>query len=225
MYIIIAGAGVLGQDVARALVAHRHDVVVIDIVREVCDAVYAQIGATAIHGSATDIHVLEDAGAARADMYLALLHRDADNVATSLLARSLGVTSVIARLRDPGYEASFRVAGVTQLVRATSVLRDQILMHVEHPRVEETMSLRGGRVQVFAVALPDQAWAADRTVEEITQTRGFPRRCKFLGLMRDGTDEVLIPRADDRVHRGDTVLVLATGETIDRVIELLTRTR
>ncbi len=223
MYIIIAGAGVLGQDVARALVAHRHDVVVIDLSREVCDTVYAQIGATAIHGSATDIHVLEDAGAARADMFLSLLHRDADNVATSLLARSLGVSRVIARLRDPSYEPSFRVAGVTQLVRATSVLRDQILMHVEHPKIEEMMSLRGGRVQVFAVAIPQQAWAADRTVEEVAKTRGFPKRCKFLGLMREGSDEVLIPRGDDRIHRGDTVLVLATNETIERVVELVTR--
>ena len=62
MRVIVAGAGVVGFQVIKNLVANKHDVVVIDMDREACEAVYSETGAMTIHGSATDIRILEKAG-------------------------------------------------------------------------------------------------------------------------------------------------------------------
>jgi nucleoside-diphosphate-sugar epimerase len=59
MRIIVAGAGVTGYQLLKMLVGKKHDVVVIDKDREVCEEVYAETGAMTIHGSATDIRILE----------------------------------------------------------------------------------------------------------------------------------------------------------------------
>ena len=62
MYIVIAGAGLLGRGLAKRLVENKHDVVVVDIDEEACDKVYREYGAVSVHGDATSVDVLEDAG-------------------------------------------------------------------------------------------------------------------------------------------------------------------
>ena len=91
MYIIIAGAGIVGFQVARALVERKHDVVVIDKEIEVCEAVYSEISAMTVHGNATRIKTLMEAGINKADTLLCLMRNDADNIACALLAKSLGI--------------------------------------------------------------------------------------------------------------------------------------
>jgi trk system potassium uptake protein TrkA len=101
MYVIVAGAGVIGIQITQMLLANKHDVVAIDRDANVCEAVYAETGALTIHGNATDLDVLEKAGAKKADAVVCLMHLAADNIACALLAKSLGVPRIIARLRNP----------------------------------------------------------------------------------------------------------------------------
>ena len=62
MYVIIAGGGLLGRNVARKLSASKHDVIVIDERAEVCEYIYERLGVVAIKGSATEIRTLKEAG-------------------------------------------------------------------------------------------------------------------------------------------------------------------
>ncbi len=225
MYVVIAGAGVLGHAVAATLVEHGHDVVVVDRDQAVCDQLYAELGATVLCGDATDLHVLEEAGARRADVTLALMHRDADNIACALLARTLGVMRVIARMRDPGYEASYRAAGVTHIVRATAVLRNQILAHLEHPKVSDLLSLRGDRVHIFSVDIPSDALVVGAPVAEIAGMRGFPQKCLLLGLLPAAGEGLEILRGGDTIAAEDTVLAIADADDIDALTDVLTRRR
>jgi len=223
MYVVVAGAGVLGHAVASSLVEHGHDVVVVDRDQTVCDQIYAELGATVLCGDATDLHVLEEAGARRADVTLALMHRDPDNIACALLARTLGVGQVIARMRDTGYEASYKAAGVTHVVRATAVLRNQILAHLEHPKVSDLLSLRGDRVHIFSVDVPLDALVVGAYVREIAGMPGFPRKCLLLGLLRAAGEGIEILRGGDSIGAGDTVLAIADAADIDALTDVLTR--
>ena len=75
-----------------------------------------------IHGSATDIQILEEAGAEKADVIACLMQYDADNLSCALLAKSLGEPRVIARLRDPRYGHAYKLAGIDHIVRAADLL-------------------------------------------------------------------------------------------------------
>ena len=61
MYILIAGGGIVGSNMTKNLVKN-HDVVVIDIDRQVCEDIYSRFGAVSVHGNATKVNVLKDAG-------------------------------------------------------------------------------------------------------------------------------------------------------------------
>ena len=144
MYIIVAGAGVIGYQIIKMLTTNKHGVVVIDIDRDVCETVYAETGAMAIHGSATDIRILEKAGATKADAILCLIRNEGDNLATVVLAKSLGIPNVIALLRKPQYERAYESAGATTIIRMADLLLNQIMMEIEQPKVKKIIALGGG---------------------------------------------------------------------------------
>ncbi len=223
MLIIIAGAGVLGRRLATMLLKNRHDVVIVERDRDSCDSVYAESGAVTVHGSATDLHVLEEAGAREADVLLATLHRDSDNLACCVLAKSLGVERIIVRMRDPSYETALRAAGATHVLRMTELLASQALLHVEMPVLQEVMSLRSGALRVFSVQVPARAWCVGRSVREIVADPAFPDQSLMVSLFRTDGLSFAIPRGDDCVHAGDTVLSIARPAAIEAVVAVLTR--
>jgi len=186
MFIIVAGAGLIGSEIVPMLVENHHDVVVIDIDREVCEQVHAETGALTVHGSATDIRVLDEAGAGKADVVLCLMRLDADNIACALLARSLGVERTIVRMRNPRYEQAYRKAGVpryeqayrkagvTTIVRVADLLLNQIMTEIEQPVVRTIMRLGGGKAAIYAVNIPPGALCIGTSIRQVAKHPDSP---------------------------------------------------
>ena len=78
MYVVIAGGGLIGGSLARKLAANRHDVVVVERDKSVCEEIAARIGVLSINGPATSIEALEEAGIQKADVAIGALPRDGD---------------------------------------------------------------------------------------------------------------------------------------------------
>ncbi|MDH3851277.1 MAG: TrkA family potassium uptake protein, partial [Deltaproteobacteria bacterium] len=207
MRIIVAGAGVTGYLLLKMLVAKKHDVVVIDVDREVCEEVYAETGAMTIHGSATDIKILQKSGMQNADVVLCLVRYDSDNIAISALAKSLGVKSIIALLRKPEYAPAYKSAGVTTIISLTDLLLHQLMMEIEQPNVKSIMPLGGGKAEIYAVEVPPGAKSIGMTVREITEQRGFPKECVFVGIYHEDSDIFCIPRGDHDLKEWDTIFL------------------
>lgn len=223
MRVIVAGAGALGREVAGALSRQRHDVVVIDDDKAICETVYAELGVVAVHGNATDLHVLDEAGARKSDVVATLMHLDTDNVACALLAHSLGVEQIIARLRDPLYEDAYREAGVTHVVRATLLLRNQILLHIAHPEVRQIVDVGHHEADLFSIDIPASARVAGMPIREIAAQRGFPRESLIAGISAADQDGMTIPRGDDVVNATDRVFVFCRPSDVEKIVKLLTR--
>ena len=223
MYIIIAGAGLIGRETTRILANNKHDVVVIDIDRDVCETVHSETGAMTIHGSATSIRILEDAGAARAEVVICVMHNDADNIACALLAKTLGVPRIIARLRNPRYEQAYKLAGVTIIVRMADLLLNQIIMEVEQPRVRRIMLVGSGKAGIYAVGIPPKARSIGMAIREITAEKKFPEECVFMGIYRKEKDQFLIPRGNHVIQPEDTVFLVSRSQFIKQAADFLTR--
>jgi trk system potassium uptake protein TrkA len=225
MRIIVAGAGVTGYQIIRMLVDNKHDVVAIDKDRDVCETVYTETGAVVIHGSATDIRMLEKAGAKNADVAVCLIRNDADNIACAILCRSLGVPSIIALLRKPDYEQAYRTVGVTTLISLTSLLTNQIMMEIEQPKVKKVMSIGGGKAEIYAVTIPPEAKSVGLTVREITQEKKFPKECVFVGIYHEEEDRFCIPRGDDKLLKGDAVFIISNSRFVKQATDFLIRSK
>lgn len=139
MYIVIGGGGIAGSALAQALVDLQHDVVVIEPNKEACEALYAETGAVTVNGSATDMRTLKEAGAEKADAAIGCMYRDADNMSFALLARSLGVPHIIAKMRDPNYQVAFEAAGVNYICDIIAMLKMEVLADLEKSRELQTL--------------------------------------------------------------------------------------
>jgi len=225
MFVIVAGAGLTGSGITRMLVRNRHDVVVIDVLREACEAIHAETGAMAIHGSATDIQVLEEAGAAKADVILCLMRNDLDNVACTLLSKSLKIPRIIARVRNPRYEEACRLAGVTKTVRVADLLLNQIMTEVEQPKVKMIMTLGAGKAQIYAVKIPEDAQSVGMAIKEITQKKNFPNECVFMGIYQEAKEDFAIPRGNHVLREGDMVFLVSKSQFVKEATDFLTKAK
>ncbi len=100
MKIIVAGGGLVGGQVARALIASNNQVMVVESDRETA-ASLAAAGLEVVTGNASVATSLEAAGALRADVLVACTERDEENLVISIMAkRHLEIPRVIARIND-----------------------------------------------------------------------------------------------------------------------------
>ncbi len=225
MYVIVAGAGLIGRQITEMLVKNKHDVVVVDQDEEVCESIYAETGALTINGNATDIRVLEKAGGGKADVILCLMHQASDNVACALLAKSLGVARIMVRCRNPRYEEAYRLAGVTTIIKTSDLVLNTLMMEVEQPKIIRVITLGGGAADIYAIKIPADAKSVGMRIKEITENRRFPQECVFTGIYRKDGGDFLIPRGNSTLQEGDTVFLVAKSQHINKAADFLSRIR
>ena len=113
MNAVIMGCGRVGAAVAVRLDEEGHDVAVIDVDAMQFRRLPSEFRGHKLTGSGFDHRVLEAAGIADADAFLALSHGDNRNVLAAQIARHLYVVqTVIARLYDPFRAELFQRLGL-----------------------------------------------------------------------------------------------------------------
>ena len=212
----------VGGDLARLLAENKHDVVVIDQSKETCDRLYAETGVIAVYGNVAHIEAHKEAEVHKAEVVVAATGSDADNLACVVLARSLGVERIIARMRNPDYEKAYRVAGVDSLVRVTDLMVSQLMMDVEQPNVRRITAIGGGRASIFVVIVPQGAKAANSSVRDIAGRRGFPSQCVFVAAYNPESDTFAIPRGEQVIREGDELYLISSAEDIKQAVDFLT---
>lgn len=211
MRVLIAGGGLTGRRLIARLAADRHDIVVIDLSRDVCEWISSKLGVSAIHGNATDVATLEEAEIGAADVAVALTGQSADNLAFSLLAKAAGVGRIIVRMVNPKYHQAYERAGVTSIIDIASLFLDQLLLEIERPQIHEVMTFGAGQGSILRLTLPETSRVVGETVDEIAAARRWPADALIAGIYREGTGELLIPHGSERLRAGDQLLVVAAA--------------
>jgi len=222
MYIVVTGGGMVGGGLVRSLLDNKHDVVLIEQHKELCDKLYAETGVVAITGGATSIQALDEAGIKKADVVVAATGSDADNLACAILAKSFDVPRIIVRMRDPAYKNAYIVAGVSSIVRVTDLMVNQIMMDIENPEVRKITTIGGGKADIFIVNVPDGAKVAGKSVQNIVESRHFPSECTFIAVYDQKTEEFSIPRGKQVINEGNELFLISAAENIKKAVDFLT---
>ena len=129
MYVIITGAGKVGWNLARELIAKDREVTLIESDHARYRVVEEELEHAVQYGDATELWVLERAGIQRADLVIAVTGDDEDNILICQVAKEkYGVQRIVARVNNPRNLQHFRLLGVQPAVSAT----DLILRLIEH---------------------------------------------------------------------------------------------
>lgn len=113
LYAVIVGCGRLGSYVANKMSARGHSVIVIDSDDEAFEALSSEYSGFKLEGDATEFRVLQDAKTEKADLLLAVTHKDNINLMVAQVAkRVFKVPNVMVRVNDPMREQVYRDMGI-----------------------------------------------------------------------------------------------------------------
>jgi trk system potassium uptake protein TrkA len=221
MKILIVGAGRAGLEVATHLTRLQHAVTIVDSDESVTRRASEQHGLVAMSGDATIAAVLEEADVAQSEVVVAMLRRDADNLAVALLAKAAGVQRVMVRMRDNAYRPVYAAAGIDRVLSETDMITGSVSTAIEHDAIRHAMLLGDGSAIAFELTIPESAAASGKTIMELAALPGFPSSCVFAAIYKaDGSVEA--PRGATVVHVGTTVLLVSRRDEVARAVSTLT---
>ena len=205
MYILIAGGGKVGANLARVLLAQgKHEVTLIEQRRDRFERLEHEFEHQVLLGDATEIFVLERAGVARPpDIVAALTGDDEDNLIICQLSKEkYGVQKVIARVNDPRNQAHFDLLGISPTVSATRGLMALIEHEVPEHDLVHLLELRNENLEIVEVQIDNGAPAAGKTVEKLD----LPEGSRLISIMRNGRSEIAVGSTE--LQSGDQVLAI-----------------
>lgn len=223
MRVLITGAGRGGLTLAAHLQEVGNDVTLVERDPIIAKRASDELGIVALVGDATEAVVLGQADPGRADAVLAMLHRDADNLAVAMLARALGAKRVMVRMRDPQYRGVYERAGVQQILSETEVLVGALATAVQFEAVRHSMILGSGEAVAVEIAVPEDAWVVGRSVSEIAADDAFPATCVLAGMTANG--KVQAPRGATVVEAKMQILVVSSRADLPRTIAFFLKKR
>jgi len=221
MRIVIAGAGRGGLNLAVYLQRSGHTVMVVDRDAAVAERAFELYGIVALAGDATDVSVLKQCDPDRADVVLAMLHRDADNLAVAALARALGAHRIMVRMRDPEYRRVYESARVDQILSETEILVGVLATAIEHEAVRHSMVLGSGEAIAVEIVIEKGAWVVGRAVSDVASDERFPASCVIAGMAAGG--EVQAPRGATVIEAGAQLLVVSARRDLAATIDFFRR--
>ena len=108
-YVLVAGCGRLGANIASVLSSQGKDVVVLDCNSSAFRKLSPEYSGFSIQGDATDMSVLAQAGIEKADIVVAATNDDNTNVMIAQIASKIfAVPKVISRLYDTEKEIVYQ---------------------------------------------------------------------------------------------------------------------
>ena len=204
MYLLIAGGGKVGSNLARTLIRTGHEVTLIEQRDTRYNTLEAEFEHQAIKGDATEIFVLERAGIQRPpDIVVAVTGDDEDNVIICQLARDrYGVEKVIARVNDPRNQPYFDLLGISPTVSATASIMALIEHEVPEHGLIHLLELRKENLEIVEVTVGEKAACTGKAIKYIA----LPEGSRLISVVRDGKAEV--PHESMELEAGDSVLAI-----------------
>src|SRR5919202_4534187 len=168
MYAIVAGGGKVGFFLARELIDHEHEVLLIENNAERAESIANELGNVVLRGNADEASTLAEAGAERSDVVIAVTGDDGDNLVICQVARRrFGTRRTIARINDPRNEGIFRMLGIDATVNATQMMLSVLEQEIPQANLVPLLRLRNTDVEVVEAVLDRRSMVTGSALRDV----------------------------------------------------------
>jgi trk system potassium uptake protein len=203
VYVIIAGGGKVGWNLARELMAKGNEVTLIESDRTRYLTIEQELEHAVQYGDATELWVLERAGIQRADLAIAVTGDDEDNLLICQVAKEKYLCErIIARVNNPRNRTWFELLSIQPAVSATDLILRLIEHEVPSYGLVHLLDLRDEQLEIIEVEVSGDSPAAGKQVQEMV----LPQGSLIISLLRSGKG--FVPTADTIIEAGDEVLLV-----------------
>ncbi|MCD6492478.1 MAG: Trk system potassium transporter TrkA [Archaeoglobaceae archaeon] len=213
MRIVIAGAGEVGLNLAKAL-SEKNEVYVIDKDEEKIEYI-KDLNVEAIKGNAANLEILNKANIKKADIFIGVTGNDEVNLLSGLAAKKFGVNKTIVRVGNPEYVNKPFVVnhpmGFDLIVCPQLALANEVSNLITIPGAIEVISFSGGKVEMVEFVVEENSSIAGKKIAELN----LPPNVIITAICRE--DELILPRGDTEILVGDKVAIVGKPEDLLKI--------
>jgi trk system potassium uptake protein TrkA len=220
MFVIIAGGGRTGAQLAQMLSAQSHKVHLIENRVDIIARIHHELPTEVIfEGDPTNPQMLEHAGIREAQVLAACTTVDADNLVLCYMGRDrYGVPRTIARINNPRnawlFDGKFHV---DVAINQADLMAKLIAEEMSLGDMMTLVKLRKGEVALVEEKIAPTAPAAGKMVRDLP----LPVNCTLAAIIRK--DRVLAVRGDTVLQVADEVLAVVASDQQAALAALLGR--
>src|SRR5579883_3489370 len=207
MYVIVGGGGDIGYYVTKSLFDQGHEVLLIEKGATRYQSLKEELGQSVFYGDACEARTMDEVGANRADVVIAVTGDDEDNMVICQVAKKrYKVGRTIARLNNPKHEAIFQKLGIDIMVSPTKAILSLIEAEIPSSRFVPLMTLKSAGVEIIELRIPAESSVVGKTLSEVN----LPRTGNLALIIRDG--QFITPTAETIIYPNDDVFALVNRE-------------
>ncbi|MFZ7108259.1 Trk system potassium transporter TrkA [Avibacterium avium] len=227
MKIIILGAGQVGTTLAANLVSEDNDITLVDNEAERLLPLQDKHDLRVVNGVASSPKVLREAGAADADLVVAVTNSDETNMIACQVAYTLFNTPTkIARIRGADYlrekNKLFQpdVIPIDHIISPEKLVTDEIVRLIDYPGALQVSHFANGRISIVVVKAyyggPLVGYALSALKEHLPHID-----CRVVSILRQ--DKVIRPQGSTIIEAGDEVTFICDTIHIKAIMSELQR--
>jgi trk system potassium uptake protein TrkA len=207
--VVIAGAGQVGQWLAKLLVKKKIQVTTIQRGAERAFEMATEVPeALVLRGDARDPEILREAGVAQADFFVSATQQDEVNLLSSLLAREMGARTVAALYNQPEFLNLLQAVRIDLPLSPRLMVAGVILRNVHRREIVSLDLVEGGDAEVVEFEIPAKAKVLRRKLKNLH----FPRAA-IVGAVSRGKER-FVPTGEFQFQEGDRTLVFTLAEAL-----------
>ena len=217
MFALIVGCSEVGYHLTKALMVAGHEVLVVEKDYARYRMLTDELGGIALHGDGSDERTLQEAGAARADVFFALTGRDETNLVACQLTKHVFKTPrTMALIRDPKNEPVFHLLGVDVVVNSVHLLQAYLEEGIPGRPMVHLRDLPQPGTALVSVSIPGESAIVGRRLSELELP---PHSLICLVIKRGGPQ---LPSSTLVVEAEDELVAVGMTEDQQLLYDILT---
>jgi len=224
--VIVCGAGRVGVGIASRLSRENNEVTVIDQSKDLIRKVAERLDVRGLVGNGAYPETLEAAGAAEADMLIAVTYSDEVNMIACQIAHSLfNLPTKIARVRaqgylDPKYSDLFsrNHLPIDVIISPEREVSEAIIQRMSTPGAVEIKSFAEDRIWAVGVKLREDCAIINTPLRQVAEL--FPDlKITIVSIRRN--EKMWRAHAEDELSAGDLIHFIADRQDVQRALEIM----
>jgi trk system potassium uptake protein TrkA len=214
MYIIIAGGGEIGYNLAKSLIADKHEVLVIEKDINRYNLFSKELGEAIFHGNCCEVATLKSIGTGRADWLIAVTGLDQENLVICQMAKILFmVPKTLAVIYDPKNEELFESLGVDIVVNTTSLISIQIGHKLTMGALIPLLTIQN--LVIVQAEIDDSSPAVHQKVKDLK----LPPNTILIAAIRQ--EEAVLLKGDTTILPNDRIMAITFRENEEELRKVL----
>ncbi len=224
MNIIICGAGKVGFSISKQLSAQGHSVTVIDQSSDDIKKINDAQDVKGIVGRASLPSVLENAGAEKADMIIAVTRNDETNMIVCQLASSLfNVAKKIARIRTKDFLEGkwgklFNKSNIPidVIISPEVEVAKSLYRRIQAPGALDNVPFGKNQVQMLEISIEKNCPIKNIPLKKLTEK--FPDfKANIVGALRK--EKFIYLKKDDQMLEDDNVYLVVSSDQLNAILK------